>query len=65
MADWKFNTDIYSAWVNHVMRRAIQNHLEHDNSPRLDWVDIQEAVEEMLVHGGPVNLRLLGAVPSE
>lgn len=56
---------VSAAFIKELMRRSMQNHLEHDGASKLDWVDVQEAVDEMLVHSGAINLRLLGAVPSE
>jgi cell division protease FtsH len=43
------------------MRRAVQFHLERNDSGQIAWQDVESALEEMLFRGGSLNLELLGA----
>ncbi|HUG89844.1 MAG TPA: hypothetical protein VML55_03360 [Planctomycetaceae bacterium] len=47
------------------MRRSVQFHLERNGSGRLDLRDVDSALDEMLVSGGSLNLKLLGAAERE
>lgn len=42
------------------MRRSAQFALEHD-ADAIAWPDVQAAIEELLVRGGALNRKLLGA----
>jgi hypothetical protein len=52
---------VSAAFIKELMRRAVQFHLERDSSPQIAWADVQHALDEMLVAGGSLNLKLLGA----
>ncbi len=43
------------------MRRSEQFHIERDGSGELSMEDVTSALDEMLVAGGSLNLKLLGA----
>ncbi|WP_199590190.1 hypothetical protein [Bremerella cremea] len=43
------------------MRRSVQFHLEHNGSETVSREDVENALDEMLFHGGKLNLKLLGA----
>ena len=52
---------VSAAFIKELMRRSMQFHLERHGSGRIEWEDIQAALEEMLFSGGSLNLKLLGA----
>lgn len=52
---------VSAAFIKELMRRAVQFHLEHGGEGRLAWEDVERAMDEMLVSGGSLNLKLLGA----
>jgi hypothetical protein len=52
---------VSAAFIKELMRRSMQFHLERHNSGRIEWQDIEAALEEMLFSGGSLNLKLLGA----
>ncbi len=43
------------------MRRAMQFHLEQDDSSTIEIQDVDSALEELLFSGGSLNRKLLGA----
>jgi ATP-dependent 26S proteasome regulatory subunit len=55
-------TDKVSAsFIKELMRRSAQFHLERNGSRTLTLADVDSALEEMLLGGGSLNLKLLGA----
>jgi hypothetical protein len=52
---------VSAAFIKELMRRAVQFQLERDGSARLELEDVEKALDEMLVSGGSLNLKLLGA----
>jgi hypothetical protein len=53
------------AFIKELMRRSVQFHFERDGSRRLEWEDVERALDEMLFHGGSLNLKLLGAAGAD
>ena len=52
---------VSAAFIKELMRRSAQFHLERDAEHRwLELVDITSALEEMLITGGALNVKLLG-----
>jgi len=55
-------TDKVSAsFIKELMRRSAQFHLERNGTRTLNLADVENALEEMLLSGGSLNLKLLGA----
>jgi hypothetical protein len=52
---------VSAAFIKELMRRSVQFHLERADSNRIEWEDVEKALEEMLFRGGSLNLKLLGA----
>jgi cell division protease FtsH len=52
---------VSAAFIKELMRRSVQFHLERDGPGRVEWPDVDNALEEMLFSGGSLNLKLLGA----
>jgi ATP-dependent 26S proteasome regulatory subunit len=53
---------VSAAFIKELMRRSVQFHLERDGSSRrIDLDDVTSALEEMLITGGTLNAKLLGA----
>jgi hypothetical protein len=52
---------VSAAFIKELMRRAVGFHLERDGSRRIEWEDVEAALDEMLFSGGSLNLKLLGA----
>jgi AAA+ superfamily predicted ATPase len=52
---------VSAAFIKELMRRALQFHLERNGSGRIEWEDVEGALDEMLFRGGSLNLKLLGA----
>lgn len=42
------------------MRRSVQFHVQRDGSGEVQITDVEDALEEMLISGGSLNLKLLG-----
>jgi hypothetical protein len=53
------------AFIKELMRRSVQFHLEGNGSRRIEWLDVERALDEMLFSGGSLNLKLLGAENAE
>jgi ATP-dependent 26S proteasome regulatory subunit len=51
---------VSAAFIKELMRRAVQFHLEREETGRIDGEDVRGAIEEMVVGGGAVNRRLMG-----
>jgi cell division protease FtsH len=49
------------AFIKELMRRSVQFHVERDGNGELSENDVILALDEMLVTGGKLNLKLLGA----
>ena len=49
------------AFIKELMRRSVQFHLERSGDGELSSHDVTCALDEMLVAGGPLSLKLLGA----
>lgn len=52
---------VSAAFIKELMRRSIQFYLERDGSGGLHQRDMEQALDEMLLSGGDLNLKLLGA----
>jgi ATP-dependent 26S proteasome regulatory subunit len=52
---------VSAAFIKELMRRSLQFHLERNGSGRIEWEDVESALDEMLFSGGSLNLKLLGA----
>lgn len=52
---------VSAAFIKELMRRAVQFHIERDGDGELSSDDILQALDEMLVRGGSLNMKLLGA----
>jgi cell division protease FtsH len=52
---------VSAAFIKELMRRSVQFHLERGGEGRLALEDVERALDEMLVSGGALNLKLLGA----
>ncbi|MBC8355227.1 MAG: tetratricopeptide repeat protein [Planctomycetes bacterium] len=52
---------VSAAFIKELMRRAMQFHLERDDSPAIEIEDIDRALDELLFSGGTLNRKLLGA----
>jgi hypothetical protein len=52
---------VSAAFIKELMRRAVQFHLEREGARRVEWEDVERALDEMLFSGGSLNLKLLGA----
>jgi ATP-dependent 26S proteasome regulatory subunit len=52
---------VSAAFIKELMRRSVQFHLEREGCGRLEWEDVDRALDEMLFRGGSLNLKLLGA----
>ena len=44
-----------------LMRRSVQFHVERKGTGEINNDDVAKALDEMLVSGGSLNLKLLGA----
>jgi len=49
------------AFIKELMRRSVQFHIERDGCGELSKLDVTSALDEMLISGGSLNLKLLGA----
>ncbi|WP_199193347.1 AAA family ATPase [Blastopirellula marina] len=52
---------VSASFIKELMRRSVQFHLEHNGSETVSREDVDNALDEMLFHGGKLNLKLLGA----
>ncbi len=52
---------VSAAFIKELMRKAAQFHFERDDSPRIIDEDIDRALDELLIDGGSLNQKLLGA----
>ena len=52
---------VSAAFIKELMRRAVQFHLEREGTGEISSADVTNALDEMLVSGGSLNLKLLGA----
>ena len=43
------------------MRRSVQFHIERNGTGEITSEDVAKALDEMLISGGSLNLKLLGA----
>ena len=51
---------VSAAFIKELMRRSTQFHLERADSGRIEFADVESALNEMLFVGGALNLKLLG-----
>jgi cell division protease FtsH len=51
---------VSGAFIKELMRRATQFNLERDGHGVLNLPDVENALDEILVTGGSLNLKLLG-----
>lgn len=56
---------VSAAFIKELMRRTVQFHIERNGSGEVSHEDVDNALDEMLVRGGSLNLTLLGATGSE
>jgi hypothetical protein len=56
---------VSAAFIKELMRRTMQFHLERDGDSELTRADLDLALDELLVSGGSLNLKLLGAETRE
>ena len=49
------------AFIKELMRRSVQFHIERNGTGEISKEDVTGALDEMLVAGGALNLKLLGA----
>jgi ATP-dependent 26S proteasome regulatory subunit len=52
---------VSAAFIKELMRRTVQFHIERDGVGDISHQDIANALDEMLLKGGSLNLKLLGA----
>jgi len=52
--------NVSCAFIKELMRRTVQFQLERDDSSDVALADVEGALEELLVHGGSLNRKLLG-----
>jgi hypothetical protein len=52
---------VSAAFIKELMRRALQFQLERSEQGSLELADIDNALDELLIRGGSLNLKLLGA----
>jgi len=56
---------VSAAFIKELMRRSLQFHLERNGDSELTRADLDLALDELLVSGGSLNLKLLGAQTTE
>ena len=56
---------VSAAFIKELMRRSVQFQLERDGDGCLLLADVENALDEMLIRGGSLNLKLLGAEGAE
>ena len=49
------------AFIKELMRRSVQFHIERNGAGEVASEDVANALDEMLISGGSLNLKLLGA----
>ncbi len=52
---------VSAAFIKELLRRAMQFHLEREDSATIEIQDVENAIEELLFSGGSLNRKLLGA----
>ena len=52
---------VSAAFIKELMRRAVQFHIERNGTGEINSADVANALDEMLISGGSLNLKLLGA----
>ena len=52
---------VSAAFIKELMRRTVQFNIEREGNGQISSEDINQALDEMLVTGGSLNLKLLGA----
>jgi hypothetical protein len=52
---------VSAAFIRELMRRSAQFHIERKGNGELESVDVKNALDEMIFHGGSLNAKLLGA----
>lgn len=52
---------VSAAFIKELMRRTVQFHLEDSGEGAISSNDVNNALDEMLIRGGALNLKLLGA----
>ena len=53
---------VSAAFIKELMRRTVQFHLERGGTGCVDLADVDAALDELLLSGGSLNLKLLGGV---
>ena len=53
--------NVSAAFIKELMRRSFQFHLERGGNGTLELRDVENALDEMLIQSGSLNLTLLGA----
>ena len=52
---------VSAAFIKELMRRSVQFNITRNGDGRLNAADLDQALDEMLISGGSLNLKLLGA----
>jgi len=52
---------VSAAFIKELMRRSVQFHIERNGTGEITSEDVSGALDELLVSGGSLNLKLLGA----
>lgn len=52
---------VSAAFIKELMRRSVQFHIERNGTGEITTEDTANALDEMLISGGSLNLKLLGA----
>ncbi len=51
---------VSAAFIKELMRRALQFHLARSDTPAIDFEDVENALEELVLSSGSFNRRILG-----
>src|SRR5262249_36024760 len=61
----KRTSGVSASFIRELMRRAAEFFLERGGARKIDPADIENALEELLMSGGTLNRKLLGAARSD
>lgn len=56
---------VSASFIKELMRRSVQFHIERNGTGEITSEDVSNALDEMLISGGSLNLKLLGAASVE
>jgi hypothetical protein len=51
---------VSAAFIKELIRRSVQFQIERAGAERIETVDVENALDEMLFSGGSLNVKLLG-----